>query len=144
MKYWLKRNDEVILRVLYREVMGMVEEEEERRRTRRKDVEQGAGEARRKDQGSGKQGVERKQKSQGQKPMLRKVSVHQEEELLGQGPLMITKVRRNSKYNLQSRVALLQTLLRCSLLSVSAFSSPHPPYLCLTTSRKIRSLFDKR
>ena len=136
----------MVLSLLHREVMGMVEEEEERRRTRRKEVELGAGEARRKHQGSGKQGVERKQKSQGQKPMLRKVSVQEEEELLGQGqgPLMITKVRRNSKYNLQSRVALVQTLLRCSLLSVFAFSSPHPPYLCLTTSRKIRSPYDKR
>ena len=86
----------------------MVEEEEERRRTRRKEVEQGVGEARRKHQGSGKQGVERKQKSQGQKPMLRKVSV-QEEELLGQGPLMITKVSRKSKYYLQSGVPLLRT-----------------------------------
>ena len=130
--------------VLHREVMGMVEEEEERRRTRRKEEEQGVGEARRKHQGSGKQGVERKQKSQGQKPMLRKVSVHEEEELLGQGPLMITKVRINTKYYLQSGVALLQPLLRCSLLSVSAFSSPHPPYLCLTTSRKIRSPYDRR
>ena len=87
----------------------MVEEEEERRRTRRKEVEQGVGEARRKHQGSGKQGVERKQKSQGQKPMLRKVSVQEEEELLGQGPLMITKVSRNSKYYLQSGVPLLRT-----------------------------------
>ena len=135
----------MVLSELHREVMGMVEEEEERRRTRRKEVEQGAGEARRKHQGSGKQGAERKQKSQGQKPMLRKVSVHdEEEELLGQGPLMITKVSRNSKYCLQSGVALVQPLLRCSLLSVSAFSSPHPPFLCLTTSRKIRSPFDKR
>ena len=87
----------------------MVEEEEERRRTRRKEVEQGVGEARRKHQGSGKQGVERKQKSQGQKPMLRKVSVQEEEELLGQGPLMITKVSRNSKYYLHSGVALSTT-----------------------------------
>ena len=87
----------------------MVEEEEERRRTRRKEVEQGVGEARRKHQGSGKQGVERKQKSQGQKPMLRKVSVQEEEELLGQGPLMITKVSRKSKYYLQSGVPLLRT-----------------------------------
>ena len=92
LKYRLKRNGEVVLSLLHREVMGMVEEEEERRRTRRKEVERGAGEARRKHQGSGKQGVERKQKSQGQKPVLRKVSVHEEEELLGQGPLMITKV----------------------------------------------------
>ena len=134
----------MVLSVLHREVMGMVEEEEERRRTRRKEVEQGVGEARRKHQGSGKQGVERKQKSQGQKPLLRKVSVHEEEELLGQGPLMITKVSRNSKYYLHSGVALLQPLLRCSLLSVSAFSSLHPPCLCLTTSRKIRSPYDKR
>ena len=135
----------MVLSELHREVMGMVEEEEERRRTRRREVERGTVEARRKHQGSGKQqGVERKQKSQGQKPMLRKVSVHEEEELLCQGPLMITKVGRNSKYNLQLRVALLQPLLRCSLLSVFAFSSPPPLYLCLTTSRKIRSLFDKR
>ena len=134
----------MVLSELHREVMGMVEEEEERRRTRRREVERGTVEARRKHQGSEKQGVERKQKSQGQKPMLRKVSVQEEEELLGQGPLMITKVSRNSKYNLQLRVALLQPLLRCSLLSVFAFSSPHPLYLCLTTSRKIRSLFDKR
>ena len=134
----------MVLSELHREVMGMVEEEEERRRTRRREVERGGGEARRKHQGSEKQGVERKQKSQGQKPMLRKVSVQEEEELLCQGPLMITKVSRNSKYNLQLRVALLQPLLRCSLLSVFAFSSPHPLYLCLTTSRKIRSLFDKR
>ena len=82
----------MVLSELHREVMGMVEEEEERRRTRRREVERGTVEARRKHQGSEKQGVERKQKSQGQKPMLRKVSVHQEEELLGQGPLMITKV----------------------------------------------------
>ena len=134
----------MVLSVLHREVMGMVEEEGERRRTRRKEVEQCVGEARRKHQGSGKQGVERKQKSQGQKPMLRKVSVHEEEELLGQGPLTITKVSRNSKYYLHSGVALLQPLLRCSLLSVFAFSSPHPPFLCLTTSRKIRSPYDKR
>merc|ERR550534_1602080 len=128
----------------------MVEEEEERRRTRRKEVEQGVGEARRKHQGSGKQGVERKQKSQGQKPMLRKVSVHEEEELLGQGPFMITKVffavslclflttttLLVSDYKQKDSLALRRAMASLPNFEAPAFFANLPPFTSVTNAAR--------
>jgi len=76
-----------------REVMGIVEEKEQMRKTRRKEVEQKEGGPKGKVGGEGGDPMRKEAdvKKRKQKQKLEKVLIREEEEMVFQGPLMVTK-----------------------------------------------------